>query len=77
MAKHWDMTPEAIKERYGATHYITMKDDVTPQLFYKLETTPVNDGTKYTSWVYLTYADLWHGSNIKVGSEEEKRLVAI
>lgn len=77
MAKHWDMTPEQIKEQYGATHYSTLRDGVTPQMFYKLETTPVNDGTKHTSWVYLSYCDLWQGSNIKVGSEEEQRLVAI
>jgi hypothetical protein len=71
------MKPSEAKAWFGATHYATMLDGVTPQMYYKQETNPVNDGTTWTCWVYLSFADLWMGSNIRIGSEEEKDLVAI
>jgi hypothetical protein len=71
------MTPQEVKEHFGATHYITMKDGVTPQMYYKQETNPLNDGTSFTCWVYLSYCNLWMGSDIRVGSADEARLVLI
>jgi hypothetical protein len=71
------MTPQQAKEQHGATHYSTMRDGITPQMYYKLQTTKINDGTGFTCWVYLSFADLWMGSNIRIGSEEEQRLKPI
>lgn len=71
------MKPSEAKARYGATHYQTMRDGVTPQMYYKLETIQVNDGTRRKCWVYLSFCNLWQGSNIKVGSPEESRLKPI
>ena len=71
------MTPQEAKAKFGATHYVTMKDGVTPQMYYKQETNPLNDGTSYTCWVYLSYCDLWQGSNIRIGSQDEIILVSI
>lgn len=71
------MRPSEAKAWFGATHYATMRDGVTPQMYYKLTTTKFNDGTSVTSWAYLSYCDLWNGSNIKIGSEEEQRLTPI
>lgn len=71
------MTPQEAKAKYGATHYTTMRDGVTPQMYYKQQTAPFNDGTSFTCWVYLSYCDLWQGSAIKIGSEDEKKLVPI
>ena len=68
------MRPSEAKARYGATHYATMRDGVTPQMYYKLETVPLNDGTSWTHWAYLSYCDLWQGSSIKIGSLEEGNL---
>lgn len=71
------MTPQQAKAQYGATHYATMRDDTTPQMYYKQETTPLNDGASFTCWVYLSYCNLWQGSNIKMGSDEAKKLTEI
>ena len=71
------MYPSETKERYGATHYATMRDGVTPQMYYKLETTPLSDGSSFTCWVYLSFANLWMGSSIKIGSSEESNLKEI
>lgn len=71
------MTPQEAKAKFGATHYATMRDGVTPQMYYKQETTPLNDGASFTAWVYLSFCNLWQGSNIRIGSEEERRLTPI
>lgn len=71
------MTPQEVKTKYGATHYTTMRDGVTPQMYYKLKTTPLNDGTSFTCWVYLSHCDLWQGSAIKIDSEESRKLTPI
>lgn len=71
------MDPQFAKQHFGATHYITMKDGVTPQMYYKQVQIPVNNGTVYTGWVYLSFCNIWMGSNIKVGSGEEALLVPI
>lgn len=71
------MFPSEVKQRFGATHYSTMRDGVTPQMYYKLETTPLSDGHSFTCWVYLSYADLWVGSNIQIGSTAEGNLTKI
>jgi hypothetical protein len=39
------MTPTEANQSYGATHYSVMRDEVTPQLFYKQKTIPYKDGT--------------------------------
>ena len=66
--------PSRAKERYGATHYSTMRDGITPQMYYKRETTQCNDGTSFTCWVYLSYANLWQGSAIK---DSDHKLIEI
>lgn len=74
---NFGMTPQEAKARFNATHYSTMRNGITPQMYYKQETNPLNDGTSYTCWVYLSYCNLWQGSVIKIGSDDEKRLIAI
>jgi len=61
-----------IANQYGATHYSTMFDGVTPQLYYKKQEVQYNDGTLATRWVYLSFAGIWNGSNIT--SEEIAQL---
>lgn len=65
------MTPQEAKEQYGATHYTTMKDGVTPQMYYKRERIPVNDNTIYECWVYMSYCNLWMGSSITQEGRED------
>jgi hypothetical protein len=55
---------QAVKAKYGATHYATMRDGVTPQMYYKQEYIIYNDNTSELVWVYLSYANLWMGSSI-------------
>ena len=71
------MTPSEAKARFNATHYITMRDGVTPQMYYKQKTTSLNDGTSYTCWVYLSYCELWQGSALQIGHADEARLIPI
>ena len=71
------MTPSEAKVKFNATHYMPMRDGVTPQMYYKKETTQLNDGTSYTCWVYLSYCELWQGSAIQIGNSEEARLTPI
>lgn len=56
------MTPKEAKRYYGATHFMPMRDGVTPQTFYKQVTELYNDGVYRTRWVFLTFANLWFGS---------------
>lgn len=64
------MSPESAKEaqevkaQYGATHYATMNDGVTPQMYYKQELIHYNDNTSKLVWVYLSYCNLWMGSSM-------------
>ena len=67
------MTPQEAKEQFDATHYSTTLDGVTPQMYYKKETNSINK----TYWVYLSYANLWMGSEIKIGSQTENNLKEI
>lgn len=60
---------KSIKDAYGATHYSVMTDGVTPQMFYKKEPIHYNDNTSKLVWVYLSFANLWMGSNITRDSE--------
>ena len=71
------MTPSEAKAKFNATHFMPMKDGVTPQMYYKKETISVNDGTTYTYWAYLSYCNLWQGSAIKIGSSDETVLISI
>lgn len=71
------MFPSEAKQKYGATHYAVMRDGVTPQMYYKLETTPLSGGCSFTCWVYLSFADIWMGSSIEIGSSEESNLKEI
>ena len=71
------ITPSEAKAKFNATHYMTMRDDVTPQMYYKKETTQLNDGTSFTCWVYLSYCNLWQGSNIPIGHSTEAKLIPI
>lgn len=48
----------------GATHYMPMRDGVTPQMYYKFIDMLMNDGT-HRPWLhYLSYADSWQGSSM-------------
>lgn len=57
-----DMSPQEVKQNYGATHFMPMLDGVTPQLFYKQKTSKRNDGTYHTGWCYLSFSGSWFGS---------------
>jgi hypothetical protein len=57
------MTPEKAKEIHGATHYRTMMDGVTPQMYYKQEDWKFNNGTTRAVWVFLSFANIWTGSD--------------
>ena len=71
------MTPSEAKAKFNATHYMPMRDGITPQMYYKKETNPLNNGKSYTCWVYLSYCNLWQGSAIQIGSDDEVRLILI
>lgn len=58
------MTLEEAKTQYGATHYSTMKDGVTPQMVYRKMPIGFADGTCKAVWHYLSYCNLWMGSGI-------------
>jgi hypothetical protein len=64
------MTPNEAKKNHGATHYSTMRDGVTPQMFYKQE--PLIPGTNdpRLSWVYLSFANVWQGSDLNEDSKK-------
>ena len=70
------MTPSEAKAKFNATHYMPMRDGVTPQMYYKKETTQLNDGTSRTCWVYLS-CKLWQRSAIQIGSDDETKLTPI
>jgi hypothetical protein len=61
----------------GATHYQTMADGVTPQMYYKQEDIKFDDGTSVRVWVYLSYCNLWQGSQLTRKPEEAHRLKEI
>ena len=76
------MSPSEAKKDFGATHYLTTSDGVTPTMYYKKVTTNFSDGTSFTGWGYLSFANLWQNSDINTRSknereEFEKRLVKI
>ena len=55
------MTPQEANSIYGATHYQTMKDKVTPQMYYKFDWfCPIQK--EFKIWYYLSFANLWMGS---------------
>jgi hypothetical protein len=68
------MTPTEANEQFGATHYTVMRDDVTPQLFYKQKTIPCKDGTSKRVWVYLSFANIWMGAAYADSTEFVKSL---
>ena len=51
------LTPAQAKEKFQATHFMPMKDGVTPQMYYKYR--PETD-----TFSYLSYCNLWQGSEI-------------
>jgi len=71
------LTPSEAKAQFGATHWMPMRDGITPQMYYKKETTQLNNGKSFTCWVYLSYCDLWQGSAIQISSDDEARLIPI
>lgn len=71
------LTPSEAKAKFNATHYTVMRDGITPQMYYKKETTQLNNGKSFTCWVYLSYCDLWQGSNIPIGHRTELNLIPI
>ena len=72
-----EMTPSEAKAKFNATHYMPMRNGITPQMYYKKETNLLNNGKSYTCWVYLSYCNSWQGSAIQIGSDEEARLILI
>lgn len=71
------LTPSEAKAKFNATHYMPMRDGITPQMYYKKETVPLNNERSFTCWVYLSYCKLWQGSAIRIGSDGEANLIAI
>jgi hypothetical protein len=71
------MTPKEINQKYGATHYSVMCDGETPQQFYKQEDIPFSDGTSKRVWVYLSYANIWMGSDYNNNPEAVNKLKTI
>jgi hypothetical protein len=71
------LTPSEAKAQFGATHWYPMRDGITPQMYYKKETTQLNNGKSFTCWVYLSYCDLWQGSTMQIGSTDEAKLIPI
>ena len=66
------LTPAAAKAQFGATHYTTMRDGITPQMYYKqapldpyVEDSPVR-------WCYLSFCGLWMGSALLASSQLEE-----
>lgn len=53
----------------GATHYATMADGKTPQMFYKKDIVKYNDGTMKSVLFYLSFAGIWMVSSIQAQSE--------
>lgn len=58
------MTPLQANEIFCAQFYTTMKDGITPQMFYKYETIYFNDGTNKNVLCYLSFANIWMGSGL-------------
>lgn len=55
------MRPQQARAEHGATHYTTMTDGVTPQMYYRWDwLCPVQREVKI--WHYLSYAGMWMGS---------------
>jgi hypothetical protein len=71
------MNTEEAKKYYGAQYYQTMKDGVTPQMFYRWKTVKYNDGTTGEVFQYLTSFDNWHNSSEKNPEEFVKKLVKL
>lgn len=71
------MTPEEAKMKYRATHYSIMTDGVTPQLYYRQNELKFSDGTSKTVWEYLSFADIWMGSELTRNPEGEAVLKEI
>lgn len=70
------MTPQQAKEWFGATHYLPMKDGVTPQMYYKQESDKYSEEPR-VSWVYLSFANIWMGSQLNAEPEHVCKLIAI
>ena len=64
-----DLTPAQAKVRIGATHYGTMRDGVTPQMYYKY------DREKHTLQ-YRSFCNLWQGSNLNGEGRKFEDLLA-
>lgn len=76
------MSPSEAKKDFGATHYLTTSNGVTPTMYYKKVLTNFSDGTFFTGWAYLSFANLWQNSDVNTRSknkikEFEGRLVKI
>lgn len=61
------MTPNEAQAAYGATHYSTRRDGVTPQMYYKQQPVDPYVAGSPVIWVYLSFANLWMGSSINTG----------
>lgn len=62
---------------YGATHFYPRVDGITPQMYYKKMPIGYADEKCIDVWHYLSYANIWMGSDIKNGSFEESKLIPI
>ena len=57
------LTPQEAKERFGAQYYLTMKDGITPQMYYKFISTGFNDGTRKDVLNYKSSFGVWMPSD--------------
>ena len=71
------MTPIEAYKKYGATHYSVMRDQLTPQMYYKKRVIQYYDGTFMETWLYLAFSDIWTGSIYKNNPDTEKYFKAI
>ena len=58
------MTPTKASKNFGATHYLTMSNTKTPQMYYKHIPTKYSDSTSSVNWHYLSFANIWMGSSL-------------
>ena len=66
------MNPQEAKEQIGASHYMTMKNGVTPQMYYRIEPVKIVGGEIYQCLqFYSECGGGWLGSGENVPSAQE------
>jgi hypothetical protein len=57
------MTPSEAKKKYGAQYYQTMKDGITPQMYYRVSKIKMSEGPPVEAIEYLSFCNIWMGSS--------------